>query len=379
MIKSKRSLKNQIVATKYFKKNKDPNFLTSVEKDQILKLHRSNPEEWTVEMLSQSFPALPDTIKKILKSNWSYKSVERIMRYDAVVINNWKLFQIGKLSVSPLLQEHLAKFQDRKIPLLNRHLLAEKLIPPKSELPKPKSTFFTNIVQSYLDQNRNDQCNDKILQNSTEEITDKNLLNNTIDNNIISKSMPDKGNLMKEKISHKNNIALIGNDSGSFKKKMTFNEFAKKELARIYAESPEEGITLMNAYKNQLKKLDNTFSDTNDNIVQSQHIKGLEEKVEVVEEKKELNSSNSLTLNQEKTLISLKNSEPPKLVPTDKIDVNLDTHVKAWNTKIDKHELYSRPIQIPKNIYQRGKTYRISDCYYDDDGEFLYRVPGVRN
>lgn len=376
LIKSKRSLKNQIVATKYFKKNKDPNFLTSVEKDQILKLHQSNPEEWTVEMLSKSFPALPDTIKKILKSNWSYKSVERIMRYDAVVINNWKLFQMGKLPVSPLLQEHLAKFQDRKIPLPNRHLLAEKLIPPKSELPKPKSTFFTNIVQSYLDQNRNDQSNDKILQNSTEKITNKNLLNNTIDNNTISKGMLDKGNLMKEKILHKDNIALIGNDSGSSKKKITFNEFAKKELPRIYAECPEEGITLMNAYKNQLKKLDNTFSDINDNIVQSQHIKRLEEEVE---EKKELNSSNSLTLNQEKTMISLKNSEPPKLVPTDKIDAKLDTYVKTWNKKIDEHELYSRPIQIPKNIYQRGKTYRISDCYYDDDGEFLYRVPGVRN
>ncbi|XP_047354269.1 uncharacterized protein LOC124950882 [Vespa velutina] len=374
VIKNRIKLKNQIVATKYFKKDKDPNFLTSVEKDQILKLHQSNPEEWTVEMLSKSFPALPNTIKKILKSNWSYKSVERILQYDATVINNWKLFKTGKLSVSPVLREHLAKFKDRNIVLPNRHLLAEKLIPPKSELPKPKSTFFTNIVQSYLDQNRSDQCNNKILQNNTEAITDTNLLNNTVNNNIISKNMLDKGNPMKQKILHKDNIALIGYNSVSSKKKITFDEFAKKELKKIYAKCPEEGITLLNAYKNQFKKLDNTFSDINDDIVQSEHIKTLKEKE--VEEKKELIFSTSI---QEEKLTSLKKSEPPQLVPTDKKDSKLDTYVKAWNKKIKEHEVYSRPIQIPQNIYQKGKTYRISDCYYDDDGEFLYRVPGVRN
>ncbi|XP_035720082.1 uncharacterized protein LOC118440733 isoform X2 [Vespa mandarinia] len=382
VIKNRIKLKNQIVATKYFKKDKDPNFLTSVEKDQILKLHQNNPEEWTVEMLSKSFPALPNTIKKILKSNWSYKSVKRILQYDATVINNWKLFKTGKLSVSPVLREHLAKFKDRKIVLPNRHLLAEKLIPPKSELPKPKSTFFTNIVQSYLDQNRSDQCNNKILQNNTEAITDTNLLNNTINNNTISKNMLDKGSPMKQKILHKDNIALIGYNSVSSKNKITFDEFAKKELTKIYAKCPEEGITLLNAYKNQLKKLDNTFPDINDDIVQSEHIKALKEKEveenkeKEVEEKKELSFSTS---NQEKTLTSIKKSEPPQLVPTDKNDSKLDTYVKAWNKKIEEHEVYSRPIQIPQNIYQKGKTYRISDCYYDDDGEFLYRVPGVRN
>ncbi|KAF7390973.1 hypothetical protein HZH66_009453 [Vespula vulgaris] len=375
VIKSKRLLKNQIVATKYFKKDKDPNFLTSVEKDQILKLHQSNPEEWTVEMLSKSFPALPDTIKKILKSNWSYKSVERILRYDATVINNWKLFQTGKLPVSPLLREHLLKFKDRTINLSNRHVLAEKLIPPKSELPKPKSTFFTNIVQSYLDQNRNDQCNNKILQSSTEAITDTNLSNNTINDNTISKNILDKGNLMKKEILHKNNVALIKYNLDSFKKKITFNEFAKKELTRIYAKCPEKGITLLNAYKNQLKKLDNASSDINDNVVKSKHMKVLEEE----EEKKELNFSNSEISNQEKTLTSLKKSELSQLVSTDKIDTKLDTYVKVWNKKIEEHEVYSQPIQIPQRIYQKGKTYRISDCYYDDDGEFLYRVPGVRN
>lgn len=34
-------------------------------------------------------------------------------------------------------------------------------------------------------------------------------------------------------------------------------------------------------------------------------------------------------------------------------------------------------IKIPKKLWKEGATYKLNDCYYDDDGEFLYRVPGM--
>lgn len=34
-------------------------------------------------------------------------------------------------------------------------------------------------------------------------------------------------------------------------------------------------------------------------------------------------------------------------------------------------------IDIPEKLFKEGATYRLEDCYYDDDGEFLYRVPGM--
>lgn len=34
-------------------------------------------------------------------------------------------------------------------------------------------------------------------------------------------------------------------------------------------------------------------------------------------------------------------------------------------------------IQIPYRLRKEGATYKMGDCYYDDDGEFLYRVPGM--
>lgn len=57
----KEKIKFQIVKQKYFK-DKYPNFLTWNEKQQIKYLHSTNSEEWTIEKLSESFPALPEVI-----------------------------------------------------------------------------------------------------------------------------------------------------------------------------------------------------------------------------------------------------------------------------------------------------------------------------
>lgn len=35
-------------------------------------------------------------------------------------------------------------------------------------------------------------------------------------------------------------------------------------------------------------------------------------------------------------------------------------------------------IRVPANKWQKGCTFKIGDCYYDDDGGFLYRVPGMK-
>lgn len=55
-----------IVKRKYFKE-KVPNFLTYSDKQQIKYLYNTDPEMWTIEKLSEGFPALPDTIKVSMK------------------------------------------------------------------------------------------------------------------------------------------------------------------------------------------------------------------------------------------------------------------------------------------------------------------------
>lgn len=39
--------------------------------------------------------------------------------------------------------------------------------------------------------------------------------------------------------------------------------------------------------------------------------------------------------------------------------------------------MYPDRIEIPKDMYVKGCLYKVKDCFYDDDGEFLYRVPGL--
>lgn len=58
----KERLKYNIVKQKYFK-TKYPNFLMWNEKQQIKYLYNTNSKEWTLDKLSESFPALPEVIE----------------------------------------------------------------------------------------------------------------------------------------------------------------------------------------------------------------------------------------------------------------------------------------------------------------------------
>lgn len=53
----------------------------------------------------------------------------------------------------------------------------------------------------------------------------------------------------------------------------------------------------------------------------------------------------------------------------------------ARMTDRELQKMYVEPIKeyirIPRQLWRRGATYKLGDCYYDDDGEFLYRVPGM--
>ncbi|XP_045450119.1 neugrin [Melitaea cinxia] len=40
---------------------------------------------------------------------------------------------------------------------------------------------------------------------------------------------------------------------------------------------------------------------------------------------------------------------------------------------------YPERIRIPKKAFKKGATYKMNDCFYDDDGRFLYRVIGMSN
>jgi len=50
---------------------------------------------------------------------------------------------------------------------------------------------------------------------------------------------------------------------------------------------------------------------------------------------------------------------------------------KEVSTFIDTINDYPLAIKIPRKVWKKGYTYRVKDCFYDDEGDFLYRVPGL--
>jgi len=372
MQKNKEHLKQQIVNQKYFTEN-EPRFLTFAERQLICKLYKSNPEEWTVEKLSESFPALPETIQKIVHANWMPESVERIMQYDDVAIENWKKFHIGKLPVSPRFNEHLKKFKNRKIILTDRELLAKQFVVPKPKFKKPKSQLFSNIIQSYASEK---QDNEKLLlqENNSHKMEDafahsnknQNLLiaDNKTENNSIDVKNPKKFMLKEEQYLTLNSDTEskkhdIFNKKNNSKKLFTFDEFVKTKLEDIQKKSPKEGITLLNLYRKQMDASQEIKTASNDAIINTE-----KDTLEIVQKS-----------NQSVSEIS-KNKDDDNIVIAD--DNLIDTSIKMWSKKIDTECDYAKPIKISKNLYKSGMTYRINDCYYDDDGEFLYRIPGVQ-
>ncbi|XP_063978383.1 uncharacterized protein LOC135163107 isoform X2 [Diachasmimorpha longicaudata] len=145
----KEKVKVQIIARKYFKPD-DPNFITWTEKMQIKSLYAKDPVEWSPERLSESFPALPDTIRRILRANWQPKNAQTVVNYDTKVIENWNKFKSGNIAVSSKLEAHLQQFKGRKIEVADLETIAEKFVRPKPVFPEPKATLFKSIVQDFI-------------------------------------------------------------------------------------------------------------------------------------------------------------------------------------------------------------------------------------
>ncbi|KYQ58063.1 hypothetical protein ALC60_03115 [Trachymyrmex zeteki] len=369
----KERLKQQIVIQKYFKE-KEPRFLTFSEKELINKLHNFNPEEWTIEKLSESFPALPETIQKILHTKWSPKSVEKVVAYDNVVKRNWEKFRMGELLLNPILSEHLTKFKDRKIISTDRELLAKQFV-STPEFKKPKSQLFSSIVQISLDEKQGDM---KLSQeHNSSKLTDKsnhenqNLLtaSTTTDSMAVTKST-ERTFTLNKKLSSTSRIDSQEHDVPFTKKKgklLTFDEFVKVKLKDINEESPEEGTTLLNTYRKQI--------DSSQEM-QSIEIATASDNAVIYPKEDAL----SKIVRQPEKDVSINSKDKNRNFNIIEADDNLlNTSIKAWNKKVDVELNYAKPIKIAKHLYKPGMTYRISDCYYDDDGEFLYRVPSVHS
>lgn len=90
----------------------------------------------------------------------------------------------------------------------------------------------------------------------------------------------------------------------------------------------------------------------------------------------------SLPISEESTaVIGPPNPSGTGIVPENPFSVGKFEENVIMISKADADKFHISPIKervhIPRKLYKQGLTYRVEDCYYDSDGEFLYRVPGM--
>ncbi|CAG9818329.1 unnamed protein product [Phaedon cochleariae] len=303
-------LKYMIVKQKYFKE-KYPNFLTWQDKEQIRYLHHKDPQDWTVDKLAESFPALPNIIMKILRSNFS-KSDSKIVNHDANVQKNWKSFEKGEMTDLPEdLVEHLNKFTKR----ISRNNLVQYSSPvnnKKEIIVQPDAPReFSEIISSY------------------ERLKNKNRVQEEV------KEVQTVSNYPSLPANPENSDTYLMIDKKNMKqrKHMTLTQLQNKIQTKAL-----DGNILSEDEKMILKEINPPTETENISLAQ---------------------------VNEEDTTIIMNkfNSTGGSLVKKSERDYN--------------HLIYPEKIRIPKDKVRKGYTYRLNDCFYDCDGEFLYRVPGM--
>ncbi|XP_066252533.1 putative neugrin-like protein DDB_G0288135 [Euwallacea similis] len=287
-----------LVKQKYFKE-KWPNFLTWQDKELIRYLHNKEPEEWTIEKLSEGFPALPEVIQKIIKGRWTKSNQSKILNHDKSVLQNWDNYKNGNFTDLPEdLKQHLNKFSDRRLTLHNSFIPSTTLsIGPK------KGGEFSEIITSY--QNLRNNTNEEISIED-ENSRDRDELNATLNQ--------------------------------TYKTKNRSRGVTLRQLEKDVARKAKEGRVSLEERLIIEQSGFNKVTQNNGQIIQLQP--------------------------DEENLVKYTGSQ---------------SRVNLAEKKMQdvSHLIYVEKIKIPPDIYKKGYTYKMNDCFYDSDGLFLYRVPGM--
>lgn len=344
MQRQKEKIKSKIIERKYFRTKKQPSFLTWAEKEQIRHLNQQDPDEWTVQHLSDSFPATEDVIIKILKAKWSPNDMKRIRAHDESVKKNWQAFKAKKLdNLNPDLIEHLAKFSQRKFDSKRNAYVLSKNDQITFKFPKAKrSQEFSHIISSCKPLMKAKE----IAENKSKEI-----------------EAGEKGNsVMVSETSIEPQVDLPKNLRS---RSMTFDELQKKlGIDKVKADEDDFHVGFPKE-PNSLKPMD---KPSNNNCAV-----GMEDFEEIdlnySQYGKKLPENESVSNESNTQIVNLSTAPISKYVSK--------TGDAESLTIPDDSEPYIDKIVIPSKVKKKGAMYKVNDSFYDDNGDFLFRVPGL--
>lgn len=315
MNEHREKLGNWVVRDKYFKQ-KSPNFLTWAEKEQIRYLYEKDTEEWTPERLSDCFPVDAIRVRKLLKAKWSPLDEKRVKRHDEKAKENWERFKNGELDtdLDYQLKKHLTKFIDREIDLSATPKFEVKK--KYIEMIKTRNNEFRNIITN---------CKKPQISIGSAEFSETSKKANDQDMKQIEMS--------EERFSQMQDHTKIFNSKNvKMKKEMTYSDLKK---------------LIDSDNKNQPQEIELQSTDIEIKSPENPAGTGI-----VLKSHSQQNIDDSLYI-------------PNKYQPN------------RSSTDLDYAPQIKEYIKIPMKLYKKGGTYKLGDCFYDDDGELLYRVPGL--
>nr|XP_014091111.1 uncharacterized protein LOC106618077 [Bactrocera oleae] len=320
MSQQRERIRHIMVKHKYFRETKLPNLLTYAEKEQMRTLHSRDPEEWTADRLAESFPATTEVVKKIITAKWQARSEHRIRKHDEVVIQNWEKFRSDPklLQLPPDFQAHLQKFATRRTEDL---LSVARGLPAKPALARPMKQEFLSIITS---------CKKYAEKEDVPKITSGNSQN--VEEVSRATSAEDETYLLQKVYD---------------KRRMRLQELKKFKL------SPTE----LSVSSNELTKNEN--HTVNREITEQESASKLHNPDGTGIISKSLHNNPFADIN------AIEKYESNEIV------ISAEDQKRFEITRVKDH------IHIPRKVWRKGGTYRVEDAYYDDDGELLYRVPGM--
>lgn len=329
----KEQVKFHMIKNKYFKDQKMPNFLTWAEKEQIRDLNKSEPDDWTPERLAESFPAVEEVIIKILKSKWKPADMKRVVRHDESVRKNWELFKANEIKdLDPAVVEHLKKFSNRNFDSTQNAYAQLKVDPFEFKFPEPKNKEFLHIITSCKRTDKSKQLVDGHDDKKQIEESEESAL------------AAGQHNELPLKISNK-----------QLKRKVTYEQLVKKAGIANATENEEMHLKVSLPEQDNLIKINNRPSEA---FVQHTSIDDNENAV--------------VENSQETETVDL--AMPPTNTSSEIIQKYPN---KQGFSKNETLPSIRHTIEIPPKLRKKGAVYKLYDCFYDDRGKFMYRVPGL--
>lgn len=380
-------LKRKIIQRKYFKTEPEISVLTWQAKEQIRYLNQEYPEEWTVEKLVDSFPVSYKGVLAVLKSSYIPQDEKEIRKHDDKAFQNIQTLKEKlhdkSLNIEPEEKERIESIMKKvgnasgikSLPLTQ--LVTRRSIAAQSKLLKPSSKIgpFRSMLMYY----------DRI--NSGETVVDKKY-------EILPLSSDTTEQITDGKCQEVKQIRIGAENNNNIEKTET-----KCKEKYIY-DSKSKSLNKGQKYNEQ--KLDNhsSFNRSNSEVSREQKFISKSNIKTDMQSRSEKCDSSSRNLSQTMENLSSKNFKLTVMQNENVNDFVTGKRIQKWRneSEVISSDTFGKTITIRttanakrknENKYSKNSiksikgqkephkmsTYTKGKDVYDDQGEFLYRIP----